>query len=140
MNAHVTTARRPNNLAGLVVPALAGLVLCVSAAGCPGGRPAAVDESAARQALTAALESWKNGEPYGGLKGRKPPIVVQDLDWETGRTLVDFEILDDGKGEHANLRVPVGLTLREAAGKEVKKRVKYVVGTSPVITVFRELF
>ena len=99
-----------------------------------------VDASLARESLKTALESWKKGDPLAKLKAARPAIVVQDMDWEGGASLADYQIEGEGKGDTANLRVPVSLTLRDAKGKEVKKSVTYVVGTSPAITVFREIF
>ena len=45
----------------------------------------------------------------------------------------------DGKDDNANLRIPVKLTLRTPQGREIQKAVSYVVGTSPALTVFRDL-
>jgi hypothetical protein len=113
---------------------------CGCAAGCSGSGVRAVDEQGAREALRAALEAWKHGTKIESLKELKPSIVAQDLDWESGRTLVDFQIRDEGAVKAANMSIPVEIVLRDDAGKEVKKKVKYMVGTSPVITVFREIF
>ena len=44
----------------------------------------------------------------------------------------------DGKSVEANLYVPVNLTLKMTNGKQVKKKVTYIVGTSPYLTVFRD--
>jgi hypothetical protein len=120
--------------------ALLGWLACGCAAGCSDHGVRSVDEQAARQALRATLEAWKHGTRIESLKELSPPIVAQDLDWESGRTLVEFDIRDDGAIKAVNLSVPVELTLRDAAGKSVKKKVKYMIGTSPVITVFREIF
>jgi hypothetical protein len=48
-------------------------------------------------------------------------------------------VTGDGKSVEANLYVPVTLTLTTSKGKEVKKKVTYVVGTSPYLSVFRAL-
>ena len=104
------------------------------------GRAANVDASRARESLKTALESWKKGEKTDALKAASPKIVVQDMDWENGAVLVGYQIENDGIEDTANLRVPVSLTLRDGKGVEAKKSVNYVVGTSPIITVFRELF
>jgi hypothetical protein len=117
-----------------------GIVLCLFASGCSGGGPGRVDAPLARQSLQTVLESWKNGDQPRALQDRSPKIVVQDVDWEAGRALVDFEIVGAGKFDDANLRCPVALTLKEKSGRKVKKQVRYVVGTSPAITVFREFF
>lgn len=109
-------------------------------AGCSGGggRAAPVDAPRARETLKAALESWKKGETPASLKEAAPPVVVQDFDWMAGQRLVHYEVSGDGKDDDANLRIPVTLTLQAAGGKEVRKKVSYVVGTSPTLTVFRE--
>lgn len=107
--------------------------------GCSGGpRAAAVDPARARDALRAALDSWKKGEPIDSLKAGSPSIVAQDFDWMAGQRLVDYEVTGDGKDDNANLRIPVTLTMRTPQGKEVRKSVSYVVGTSPTLTVFRD--
>ena len=55
-----------------------------------------------------------------------------------GHRLVRYEVTGEGKDDDANLRIPVRLTIRTEQGKEMKKSVSYVVGTSPALTVFRE--
>jgi hypothetical protein len=129
-------AMRRGVMAAFVTLAVAGPLL----SGCTEGqgRAAPVDPSLARDALNTALESWKKGEAIDALKSGSPPIVAQDFDWMAGHRLIRYEVTGDGKDDDANLRIPVILTLRTAQGKEVKKSVSYVVGTSPALTVFRE--
>ena len=125
-------------------PAIIALALAsaIAAPGCSEGpvRAPDVDAPRAREALRTALEGWKNGRTPAALKAGSPAIVVQDLDWEAGAALAAFEVRGEGKADTANLRIPVELTLRDAKGKEARKAVTYVVGTSPTITVFREIF
>jgi hypothetical protein len=102
------------------------------------GHAAPVEPLRARQALNTALESWKKGEPIEALKSGSPPIVAQDFDWMAGAKLVSYEVVGAGKDDDANLRIPVKLVLQSPQGKEVKKSVSYVVGTSPALTVFRD--
>ncbi len=107
--------------------------------GCESDRRAApVDPALARQALKTVLDRWKNGDKPDDLKSASPSIVVQDFDWMGGQKLVAYEVAGDGKDDDANLRIPVRLTLKTAKGQDVKKNVTYLVGTSPVITVFRD--
>jgi hypothetical protein len=114
--------------------------LVFAAAGCGGGlRLADVDPVAAREALEKTLDGWKKGDAPAALKSGTPSIVAQDLDWLAGAKLVDYRVSGDGKPMAANLHVPVTLTLKTAKGKEVKKNVTYIVGTSPYLTVFRSL-
>lgn len=118
-------------------------VVCAAAltTGCGSGprRAGPVDADLARECLYRVLESWKNGGPPDGLRAASPSITIQDMDWKTGYALVTYEILGDDKEDAANLHCPVRLTLRDPQGREVKKQVTYVVGTDPVITVFREM-
>ncbi len=68
-------------------------------------------------------------------------MTVQDFDWMAGAKLIDYQIIDDGKAYDANLRVQVKLSLSspgKASGKATEKKVWYVVGTSPSVTVFRD--
>jgi hypothetical protein len=110
-------------------------------AGCGSGpkRAGPVDVELARESLRAALESWKNGEPINALRDGSPAITVQDFDWKTGFALLQYEIQGDDKEDSSNLHCPVQLTLRDLQGREVKKKVTYVIGTDPIITVFREM-
>ena len=109
-------------------------------AGCSGSHGAGpVDVERAREALRTTLEGWKKGEPPTALNNSTPPITAQDLDWLRGAKLVGYAVDGEGKSVEANLFVPVTLTLKMANGKEAKKKVTYVVGTSPYLTVFRSL-
>jgi hypothetical protein len=120
---------------------IACVVICAALAGCPGGpRTAApVEPDTARTALKTTLDAWKAGQDSASLAQASPPIIAQDLDWMTGAKLMNYELIDDGTPEDANLRVRVKLTLRDAQGKETTKTAIYVVGTDPKITVFRAL-
>jgi hypothetical protein len=86
------------------------------------------------------LESWKNGQSPESLQKASPPIIVQDLDWTSGAKLMEFEILEGGEPVDANLYAQVKLKLRDSAGSDTNRTVTYVVGTSPKLTVFRDMF
>ncbi len=127
----------------LDVPSSIGALLCsLLLTGCGSGpyQSAPVDADLARETLTSVMESWKNGETVESLKEDMPPIVVQDFDWAGGMKLLDYEVLDDGKPESANLIARVKLSLEDREGTKSEKTVTYVVGTAPVLTVFRDLF
>jgi hypothetical protein len=59
------------------------------------------------------------------------------MDWKTGRKLKSFEVIEPTESVDANLHCQVKLTLEDPEKGEVEQTVKYVVGTSPVLTVFR---
>lgn len=106
-------------------------------AGCS-ERRSPVDASRAHEALKTALDGWKKGASPSALQSGTPSITVQDIDWLAGARLVDYQVDGQGRPVEANLYVPVKLTLRTAQGKEVTRKVNYVVGTSPILTVFRD--
>ena len=100
---------------------------------------AAVNVQLAKDSLHKTLESWKKGDDQAALKMESPSITVQDLDWKSGYKLLDYEIIGDGKYDDANLLCPVKLRLVDPQGNEVTRQVTYMVGTDPIITVFREM-
>jgi hypothetical protein len=107
-------------------------------AGC--GSKHAVQPDLAVTTLRTALEGWRSGKTPEAMQQVVPAIVVQDLDWTGGAKLKEFQILDGGKPVDANLYAQVKLKLIDASGGESEKTVTYVVGTSPKLTVFRDLF
>jgi len=97
-----------------------------------------VSPATARQTLETVLAGWKEGKPPDAWRKEKPEIVVQDIDWSMGKKLVGYEILGEGRAVDANLYCDVKLELAEEAGAK-SKTVTYLVGTSPVLTVFRQI-
>jgi hypothetical protein len=124
----------------IIFACLAAMVL-LTLAGCSSGNAHAVNPSQARDALVAALDHWKQGDPPRSLSSASPSMTVQDFEWERGAKLLDYQILGDGQSKDANLSVKVKLTLAGEQGKSktVEKTVSYLVGTSPSVTVFRDM-
>ncbi len=115
------------------------VVFAVLLAGCGGSNPHPVKVNLAKSTLESVMESWKNGETPELVRAKKPSVIVQDMDWTSGTKLIDYEILDDEKPVDANLIARVKLKLSGAGGKEIEKTATYVVGTSPALTVFRDI-
>lgn len=119
-----------------------GMLAMLFASACS-GQPRAVNAPLAREALKAAMEQWKNGGDLQSVQASGTPVTAQDPDWRAGAKLIDYQILDDGKPEDVNLRVQVKLTLSTSdtkeKGKPVEKKASYVVGTSPSVTVYRDV-
>jgi hypothetical protein len=124
-----------------VVAAGLGVLLALLLPGCSGSsRLGAVNASLARESLKVALEHWMKGEDPKSLLSSATPMTAQDYEWASGAKLLDYQFLDDGREEDANLRVQVKITLaQEGKGKAVEKNASYVVGTSPTVTVFRDI-
>ena len=113
----------------------AALCAVMLLAGCQrGAQSLSLDEQQAREACRSALGAWKEGKKPGDLT---PGIVVGDETWDAGKKLIDFELLPGERSDGTNLHLPVKLTLQDEKGKESKTEVLYIVGTSPVVTVFR---
>jgi hypothetical protein len=125
------------------IPTIAAVLMPLTlavVAGCGGQRRAApVNPEQARQTLRGVLDNWKAGQTPALQRQAHPSIIVQDMDWQGGCALVDYQFIGDGRSRGANLHIPVELTLRERSGAERKKKAFYVVGTDPALTVFREL-
>ena len=109
---------------------------CATIGGCSNypAKAAPVEPAKAMSALTTALDAWQAGQKIESLASASPEIVVQDLDWMQGKKLAGYKIVGDGLSQDANLRVEVELSLGDAS---TAKRVAYIVGTDPKLTVFR---
>jgi hypothetical protein len=136
-------ADRGGSLCGLfwVVAASLGTLAFLMLSGCSGRSAASpVNAALARESLKVALEHWKKGEDPKSLESSSTPMVAKDFEWDAGAKLLDYKILDDGREEDANLRVPVKITLsQQGKTKAVEKTASYVIGTSPSVTVFRDI-
>ena len=106
--------------------------------GCGGRSPRPLDKAVAKDSVRTALACWKSGVAIGELKQRSPSIVVGDSDWRDGAALLNYHIVDDESDDGSNLHCEVELTIRGRNGKENQRRAVYIVGTSPVITIFEE--
>jgi hypothetical protein len=122
-------------------PLTATAVLLLLAGGCS-ERPktaAPVNADQARSTLKTALDAWRDGKTPDSLQQGSPRIVVQDMDWKQGMTLKSYQLIGSGDERDANLECAVKLSLVDPQGKPLEKTVTYIVGTDPVLTVFRKI-
>lgn len=98
-----------------------------------------VEPGSAKKILEEVLNNWKDGGAIDDWQKRKPPVIVQDMDWKSGATLQSFEIQGEGEAIDANLHCQVKLKMLLPNKTKSEKTVKYLVGTSPVTTVFRAM-
>jgi hypothetical protein len=96
-----------------------------------------VDPNLARNTLDAVLKSWQEGATPESWQQKAPSVVVQDMDWKSGKKLKSFEVVEPTETVDANLHCQVKLVFEDPEQGEEEQTVKYVVGTSPVLTVFR---
>ena len=120
------------------------MLICIASwltlSGCGGPRNQPVKVDLAKATLNQVLEHWKSGGNMDDLQKRSPQIVVQEAQWSNGAKLQEFQLIGDGRAEDASWFCEVQLTLTPAGGGEpTKKSVTYVVGTAPVLTVFRAI-
>lgn len=110
-------------------------------AGCEAKKRTAgpVDPLVARAALKTTLDAWMDGKSPAALRKRQPTIVAQDADWLSGMRLAQYKLLDPGTERDANLECQVKLWMIDSKGKVAKRTVTYVIGTDPVLTVFRKV-
>lgn len=120
----------------LAAAALA-VAIAATAAGCSQGVAHPVDPDSARAALKTTLDAWKEGKTPDSLASASPAIVAQDMEWMSGAKLLDYSVVSDTPAD-ANLDARVKLTL-SAKGKKVEREAKYLVTTSPAVTVFRDM-
>lgn len=92
-------------------------------------------QEAARQALAAALDAWKEGKTPETIGASDPKIEVQDKQWRAGKKLTAYEIIGPTKGPDPNARFEVRLTL---AGVAVPQQTVYIVVGKDPLWVFSE--
>ena len=113
---------------------LALLVTC----GCSqGARSLKLDKDIAHKSFEQFLSAWQEGKVPKDLQDAKPQIICTDYEWQTGRKLSKFKVLDDEFSDGTNLRLSAEITVIAEGKPAVTQTVEYIVGTSPVITISR---
>jgi hypothetical protein len=114
------------------------MVLLIFAAGCSGRRSAVADAQhdpeKAREALVAALDSWKNGEARR-LPKRVPPIRFDDPDFAAGWRLAEYELQEPDATIRPHADVAVILSVRDPRGKALRRETAYQVSTEGTLAV-----
>ena len=110
-------------------------VLVFAGIGCSKtARDLPLDTQLARDSLEKALQAWVDGKKPADLQ---PEIIVGDSNWHSGQKLVSYEIKSEVMNDGTNLYLNVLCQFTNPKNKKpVKSEVTYIVGTSPVITIF----
>lgn len=88
-----------------------------------------LDPTLARSSVQKAMQAWVDGKTPGDLK----PIIVGDPAWNAGKKLASFEILTkEEMSDGSNLQIQVSRKFGDGG----EEKVTYIVGTSPVVTIF----
>jgi hypothetical protein len=118
------------------------LIILLACCGCNSSTRHAkpVDEDAAMQALIVCLDAWSSGTGMDVFAKQNPDFTVQDLDWSGSKKLTHYEIIGTPVKIDCNLIVEVNLHFATPHRQTETERVTYIVGTDPVLTVFRKMF
>lgn len=110
------------------------LVICllVFCCGCQKtARDLPLDPELARSSLTKALDAWVAGKKPEDLQ---PEIIMGDPAWKSGKKLISYEVKTaEEHSDGTNLHIAVA---RKLEGSDTPSDIVYIVGTSPVITIF----
>lgn len=108
-------------------------------AGCGGGtseKSYHPPVASARDALTVALNAWKEGQSQPGkIEATNPAVQVADAAWSAGKKLKNFEILKDEQIPDGPQKFTVTLTLD---GAPQPQEVVYVIVGKDPLWIFRE--
>ena len=110
---------------------IVGVLLICSLWGCSQGNTPShpLDQELARASVQKAMQTWVDGKTPENLK---PDIVVGDPSWQLGDKLVSFEIVTkEETSDGSNLHIVVKQKFDSS-----ESQVTYIVGTSPVVTIF----
>jgi hypothetical protein len=102
-------------------------------AGCGGGSAPLPTSTAARQALTLALDTWKAGKPVASMADNKPRIEVVDSEWRAGEVLASYTLGADSPGQGTQA-IAASLILK---GRPPEDVTYMVFGINP-IQIYRE--
>ncbi len=111
--------------------------LCLGwAAGCSknAALPPETDPNAAREAMTAALDAWKEGKTPDSLKQKQPPVDFRDTNWEKGSILKDYTIKADERFG-VSIKLTVQLQLQDKDGNIRERIAVYNVDTGPTMVI-----
>ncbi len=116
------------------------VLLCSLFVGCgpQAGNPRPLDRTLAMDSMKLFLETWRDQGSPDSLKDRSPSVVVNDADWDSGNKLLAFEIPTSGDDDGSNLYLDVKLTLKDETGEQRDKTIRYVIGTKPLVSIFRD--
>lgn len=115
----------------------ASLALCL-VIGCGPRRVPVSDGEQARQLLSETLQAWQSGATVEDQRQKTPPVYVAEEMWLGGTALDRFEITHAAEVFGTNVRFGVRLTCVEKGGSKWDREVKYLVTTTPALTVARE--
>jgi hypothetical protein len=107
----------------------------VFVAGCGGRSQSEIDRG--RQAVVAALDSWKANEPPTKLRSLPDPVEFSEELRKT-HALTNYELGQVDTADKKVIRYAVTLTLKDSKGKESRREVVFAVELRSPVVVARD--
>lgn len=112
------------------------LVSCIACRG-PQAGPTGIEE--ARSILEDSFKKWSEGKSLADMRSLQPPIYVAEDLWLRGDQLTQFSIQSAGQLVGTNVRFEVEIRTRPVnGGTETVRQLKYLIASSPAISIARE--
>jgi hypothetical protein len=112
------------------------LLVLLVAAGCGTRRPAS-DIDRGRQAVSAALDSWKANDPPAKLKSLPDPVDFTE-ELRSTHALTEYAIGKVDDSDKDVIRYTVTLKLKDKKGKASDREVVYAVALKSPVVVARD--
>lgn len=90
------------------------------------------------RAITVALDAWRERKTTEDLRNGPEQMIVRDEDWEQGKPLRDYRLMEDANVFGNYVRVPVELNLVDSRGNSRKQMARYMVSLHPVQIISRD--
>ena len=112
------------NFTRLLCASICSALLALASTGCGRSLPPTTDVKSAKEALTTALDAWKDGRSNESLRDGTPPVDFRDVFWDKGGKLSKYSV---EKEEMSGLsaRFTVKLTVADKAGEARERTVTY---------------
>lgn len=104
------------------------------AAGCGRDLPPETDPAVAREALTAALDAWKEGRAPDTLRQRTPPVDFAEPQWDKGGRLTDYQVKKEERSG-VSVRFTVRLQVRQKDGTSRERTATYNVDAGKAVVI-----
>ncbi len=118
------------------MPRFLMLTIALAAAGCSSGRPQSEIERG-RQAVMAALDSWKANDSPAKLKSLSDPVDFSE-ELRSTHTLAAYSVLSIDSTDKDVIRYTVALSLKDKKGKVSEREAVYAVSLRSPIVVARD--
>ena len=92
------------------------------------------DPDVARDALTAALDAWKEGRPPESLLARTPPVDFRDVHQTGGSLLTRYQVEAEERSG-LSVRFTVQLTLQQKDGASREQIVMFNVDAGKAVVI-----